>query len=49
MSYRSDKFPNETHFYAATLTDSAACTATEHVHSAEMLPWLQLSDGLPRR
>ena len=49
MSYHSDKFPDETHFYATTLTDPAAYSATEHLHSAEMLPWLHLSDGLPRR
>ena len=49
MAYRSDKFPNETHFYAATLTDPTAYQPTEHVHSSEMLPWLHLADGLPRR
>lgn len=49
MTYRSDHFPNETHFYAATLSDPVAYTPTEHVHSAEMLPWLHLGDGLPRR
>ena len=49
MTYRSEKFPNETHFYAATLTDPTVYAATEHVHSAEMLPWLHLADGLPRR
>lgn len=48
MTYRSDRFPGETHFYAGTLDDPSAYAPTEHVHSAEMLPWLHLADGLPR-
>jgi len=49
MTYRSDKFPNETHFYAASLDDPAAYEPTLHVHTAEMLPWVHLNDGLPRK
>ncbi len=49
MTYRSTRFPGETHFYAATLDRPQDYAATEHVHTDEMLPWLHLSDGLPRR
>ncbi len=49
MSYHSDRFPAERHFYAATLDDPTPFTATEHVHSAERLPWLHLADDLPQR
>ena len=48
MAYRSTRFPGEIHFYAALLDDSATYQPTSHVHSAEMLPWLHLNDGLPR-
>jgi len=33
--YRSEQFPNETHFYAALLSDPGAITPTAHYHSAE--------------
>lgn len=49
MTYRSEKFPGETHFYAATLDQPEAYAPQVHVHSDEMLPWLHLSDGLPRK
>lgn len=49
MAYRSDRLPGEMHFYAALLDDPKAYTPTEHVHTAEQLPWLHLSDGMPRR
>lgn len=49
MAYRSTRFPGERHFYAATLDDPAAYAATGHVHTGEQMPWIQLSDGLPRR
>lgn len=48
MAYRATRFPGEMHFYAATLEDPAAFQPESHVHSAEALPWLHLSDGLPR-
>lgn len=48
MAYRSHAFPDEMHFYAATLDDPAGFAATGHVHTGEMLPWVHLNDGLPR-
>ena len=47
--YRTDRFPNETHFYAALLTDPTAVKPTTHFHSAEHLPWLHLGDDLIRK
>lgn len=49
MAYRSTEFPGETHFYAATLNDPTDYTPQEHVHWDEHLPWLSISDTLPRR
>lgn len=48
ISYRSARFPGERHFFAATLDDAAAFRPTAHYFWAEHLPWLHLSDGLPR-
>ena len=49
MAYRSDKFPGEIHFYAASLVDPAGYLPTEHVHVDEALTWIHLSDCLPRK
>ena len=48
MAFRATRYPGEIHFYAATLTDPARFEPSVHVHSDEALPWLHLSDGLPR-
>ena len=47
MAYRSTRWPDEMHFYAATLDDPLAYQPTAHHHSGERLPWVHLSDGLP--
>lgn len=49
MAYRSTRFPGETHFYAASLDDPTIFRPEDHAMSAESLPWLHLSDGLPRK
>jgi len=49
MGYRSSRWPDEMHFYAASLDDPTVFAATEHVHWDEHLPWLRLDDGLPRK
>ncbi|MDT8854546.1 GFA family protein [Paracoccaceae bacterium Fryx2] len=49
MAYRATRFPGEMHFYAATLDHPEAFAPTQHVHSAEALPWIALADGLPCR
>ncbi len=45
--YRSARFPNETHFYAALLDHPADIEPRAHFHADEMLSWIHLSDGLP--
>jgi len=49
MAYQAARYPDEIHFYAATLTDPDHFKATGHVHSDEMLSWVHLSDGLPHK
>ena len=49
MFYRSYRYPNETHFYAALLDHPETVEPTAHFHADEMLPWVHLSDNLPRR
>ncbi len=47
MAFRSTRWPDEMHFYAAMLDDPSTFAPTAHFHSAEMMPWVHLSDGLP--
>jgi hypothetical protein len=47
MAYRSTRWPDETHFYAATLDHPENYQPTAHVHTAERLSWIRLNDGLP--
>lgn len=49
VAYRADRFPDEIHFYAALLDDRDHYRPTVHVNSAEQVPWIALSDGLPRK
>lgn len=49
VAYRSTRFPGEIHFYAAALDNPSAYVPENHVFTAEMLPWVHLADGLPRR
>lgn len=49
MAFRADRFPDEIHFYAATLDRPEAYQPTTHYFSAEQLPWLHLADGLARK
>ncbi len=49
MFYESDRYPNERHFYAALLERSEDVTPTRHDHADEMLAWVHLADGLPRK
>ncbi len=49
MTYRATRYPGETHFYAASLDDPRVFAPAQHVHSEEMVPWVHLGDGLPRK
>jgi hypothetical protein len=48
MAYRNVRWPDETHFYAATLDNPTAFTPARHYHAAERLPWVHLADDLPQ-
>lgn len=48
MAYAADRFPGETHFYAASMDAPETFQATYHVHAEERLGWVHLSDDLPR-
>ncbi len=39
MTYRSTRFPGETHFYAATLDDPTTFSPQDEVFPSEALPW----------
>jgi hypothetical protein len=47
MAYRNARWPDEMHFYAATLDEPAAYQPTSHYFASERLPWVHLCDGLP--
>jgi hypothetical protein len=49
MFYQSERFPNEIHFYAALLDHPGNIEPSTHFHADEMLPWIHLSDNLPRQ
>jgi hypothetical protein len=48
ISFESERWPDETHLYAALLEDPAGAAPQFHVHVAEKLPWITLADGLPQ-
>ena len=48
MAYAHEKFPNEMHFYTASLEDPSGFAPTQHFHHDERLPWLSLSDDLKK-
>lgn len=47
--YKSDKLPEETHFYAALLDDPTQVKPTVHWHYDEVLPWLHISDTAEKK
>ena len=48
LSYMSTRWPGELHLYAATLDDPELFKPEAHVHWAERVPWLTVSDDLPK-
>lgn len=48
MAYTADKFPGETHFFAASMEKPEDFAPTYHVHAEERLGWVHLNDGLPK-
>jgi hypothetical protein len=49
LFYTSDAYPDETHFFAASLFDPTPFVPEAHFHDDERLPWLDLADSLPRK
>lgn len=49
VSFESDRWPGEVHFFAALLDDPQAVTPQAHVNCAEQLSWIALDDSLPRQ
>lgn len=48
LSFETEIFPDETHLYAATLDDPTLYNPTAHIFWAERLPWLEVTDALPK-
>ena len=48
MTYQSTRWPTETHLYAATLDDPSAFEPRAHFHYLERLPWIMITDDLPK-
>jgi len=48
MSFETQVFPEESHLYAATLNDPSIYEPQAHVFWSEKLPWLSISDDLPK-
>ena len=47
-SFETDVFPEETHLYAATLDEPQLYQPTAHLFWSERLPWIQITDNLPK-
>lgn len=48
LSYEGARWPDEIHMLVGTLDNPAAVTPQAHVYVGQKLPWVKLSDGLPR-
>ena len=48
ICYEGERWPDEVHFYAATLEHPERVHPRFHVNCDEQLPWVHLDDGLPR-
>ncbi len=48
MTYQNEIWPDETHLYAATMTTPSDFVPKAHFHYAERLPWVEITDDLPK-
>ena len=48
LTYEGERWPGEVHIFAATLDDPGVISPQAHVYVGQKLPWVHLSDGLPR-
>jgi len=49
IAYRAARYPDEIHFYAASLDDSGHFKPTAHGYTHEAVAWVTLGDGLKRK
>lgn len=49
LAYWGERWPDETHIFAATLDEPARAEPQIHIYTDEQLPWIHLADGLPRK
>ncbi len=47
MMFAATRFPSETHFYAALLSDPTTVEPEAQYHADERLPWMPAMDALP--
>lgn len=48
MAYENDRWPDEIHLYAASLEHPQDFTPQAHVFWAEKVPWVHITDDLPK-
>ena len=48
LTYESERFPGEVHFYVGTCDEPGSLPPSFHVFHEERLAWLEISDSLPR-
>lgn len=48
LSYMSTRWPGEIYLFAASLDDPGLFKAEAHVHWDERLPWMRVTDDLPK-
>lgn len=48
MAYHSERWPEDIHLFAGAFDEPEKLAPQFHVFAGERLPWLNLSDQLPR-
>ena len=48
MAFDADRYPDEIHFYVASLDDPESLAPEFHCHYDERLSWLEISDDLKK-
>lgn len=48
MSYESEKFQGQIHFYLGCLSDSSSLMPQGHIHYSERVGWIDFNDDLPK-
>ncbi len=48
VAFDADRYPDEIHFYLASLEDASGLEPQFHVFTGEKVPWIELGDDLPK-